>query len=498
MPLPDAPDYSKRIYELLKETDLENLTYSQFQGVAEKLFIEPENEDEMRRLILIQMARTAVRGDWDGFLTGGGGSGAPTDAEYVVMALNGTLTDERVLTAGSRITITDGGAGGNVTIAADASPVTSLVAGSNITLSPVSGLGDVTITAASGGTIGGSISTGHVAVGSGTDTIGGSASLAFVSSILNVQNQIELSSAGAAGILKNSQTNQDLRLQVSGTGNVRVENQVTNTDSQLNVKGNGSGTPSISLSNDTKAVSLQCDENQKLKVKGGTDSFVFDVSSSSSGITFPDGSTQTTAASGGGTSKYSPVMPATDIDSGNHKLYLVSKMGIWGNRGSGTGSFNGTSQPYYFPFLSPKTGNIDHISINVSSDGTGVYGFAIYSDNEGVPDSQIGGSMSYTGGTGGTGREDLTPASTIALSQGVQYWIGVVETTSGNTGLTAESNSDVCQVGPISANTSNLATINQAGSLVQGTASSALPSSVTASDLQVNFQGSIRWGIVYA
>ena len=151
MPLPDAPDYSKRIYELLKETDLENLTYSQFQGVAEKLFIEPENEDEMRRLVLVQLARMAVRGDWDGFLTGGGGSGgAPTDAEYVVMALNGTLTNERKLTAGTRITITDGGAGGDVTIAADASPVTSLVAGTNITLSPASGLGDVTITAASG------------------------------------------------------------------------------------------------------------------------------------------------------------------------------------------------------------------------------------------------------------------------------------------------------------------------------------------------------------
>jgi len=151
MPLPDAPDYSKRIYELLKETDLENLTFSQFQGVAEKLFIEPENEDEMRRLVLIQLARTAVRGDWDGFLTGGGGSGgAPTNAEYVVMALNGTLTNERKLTAGARVTITDGGAGGNVTIAADASPVTSLVAGTNISLSPGTGLGDVTITAASG------------------------------------------------------------------------------------------------------------------------------------------------------------------------------------------------------------------------------------------------------------------------------------------------------------------------------------------------------------
>ena len=50
--------------------------------------------------------------------SGGGGSGAPTDASYVVIGADSTLTDERVLTAGSNITITDGGAGGNVTIAA--------------------------------------------------------------------------------------------------------------------------------------------------------------------------------------------------------------------------------------------------------------------------------------------------------------------------------------------------------------------------------------------
>ena len=147
MPLPNAPDYSQRIYELLKETDLENLSYAQFQSVAEKIFIEPENEDEMRRLVLVQLARMAVRGDWDGFLTGGGGGGgAPTDAEYVVMSLNGTLTNERVLTAGTGISVTDGGAGSNATIANTG--VTSLVAGTNITLSPVSGVGDVTVTAA--------------------------------------------------------------------------------------------------------------------------------------------------------------------------------------------------------------------------------------------------------------------------------------------------------------------------------------------------------------
>jgi len=48
----------------------------------------------------------------------GGGGGAPTNAEYVVLSTNGTLTNERVLTAGSGISITDGGAGSTVTIEA--------------------------------------------------------------------------------------------------------------------------------------------------------------------------------------------------------------------------------------------------------------------------------------------------------------------------------------------------------------------------------------------
>lgn len=62
---------------------------------------------------------TSGRDNYDFLQTlGGGGGGAPTTASYVVIGLNGTLTQERVLTAGGGITITDGGAGGNVTIAA--------------------------------------------------------------------------------------------------------------------------------------------------------------------------------------------------------------------------------------------------------------------------------------------------------------------------------------------------------------------------------------------
>jgi hypothetical protein len=236
MPLPNAPDYSQRIYELLKETDLENLSYAQYQSVVEKLFIEPENEDEMRRAVLIQMARMAVRGDWDGFLTGGGG----------------------------------------------------------------------------GGSIGGSISDNQIAVGAATaDEIEGSSNLTFDGSVLSVLNQLDIGGVGAAGIVKNSNTNQDLELRVLGTGNVRIKNETTNTDSQLNVQGNGSGTPKVSLSNDTKAVTLQCDTNQKLTVKGATDTFVLDVSSASSGITFPDGTTQITAATGGGAGIPAPTNQTT-------------------------------------------------------------------------------------------------------------------------------------------------------------------------------------------
>lgn len=51
----------------------------------------------------------------------GGGGGAPVNATYVVLSLNGTLTNERVLTAGSNITLTDGGAGSTITIASTAS-----------------------------------------------------------------------------------------------------------------------------------------------------------------------------------------------------------------------------------------------------------------------------------------------------------------------------------------------------------------------------------------
>ncbi len=63
--------------------------------------------------VLTKLSAANYDYDWQ---PGGGGGGAPTDAEYVVLSLNGTLTDERVLVGGAGLTLTDGGAGGNVTL----------------------------------------------------------------------------------------------------------------------------------------------------------------------------------------------------------------------------------------------------------------------------------------------------------------------------------------------------------------------------------------------
>jgi hypothetical protein len=81
MPLPNA-DKDRRLYELLKTQDLENLSYSDFQSVAEKVFVEGVNEDDLRRIVLIQLARMSVAGEWNGFLSGGSGGGGVSDYGY--------------------------------------------------------------------------------------------------------------------------------------------------------------------------------------------------------------------------------------------------------------------------------------------------------------------------------------------------------------------------------------------------------------------------------
>lgn len=61
---------------------------------------------------------------------GAAGPNAPNDLSYVTLATSSSLANERVLTAGSGIAITDGGAGGAVTVAIDPATQAEMEAGS--------------------------------------------------------------------------------------------------------------------------------------------------------------------------------------------------------------------------------------------------------------------------------------------------------------------------------------------------------------------------------
>jgi len=68
MPLPDAPTKSPRVYKLLQNTTLANLTNDDLSSVGDPINLEMLNEDELRRLVLVQLARLTVKQEWNGLL----------------------------------------------------------------------------------------------------------------------------------------------------------------------------------------------------------------------------------------------------------------------------------------------------------------------------------------------------------------------------------------------------------------------------------------------
>jgi len=121
-------------------------------------------------------------------------------------------------------------------------------------------------------------------------SFGGASTLTFASSTLSVENAIDVGASGAGGRVECSQNGQDLQIKHTGTGKVEVVNATTDTDTDLQITGPGTGNANLTLSG-----------------SGG-------------GITFTDGTTQSSAASGGvsglvglveGTSIYLGEVPAS-------------------------------------------------------------------------------------------------------------------------------------------------------------------------------------------
>ena len=83
---PEDRKPSKRVFPLLQNLDLDSVTFSQLQSTGNPISIEDMNEQEMVDLIIVNLARLCVAGEWSGLLEAGGGAYAQTpvlsDANY--------------------------------------------------------------------------------------------------------------------------------------------------------------------------------------------------------------------------------------------------------------------------------------------------------------------------------------------------------------------------------------------------------------------------------
>jgi hypothetical protein len=114
MPLPDADKKSRRVYTLLQNLDLENLTADNLADVGDPIAIEEANEDELRRLCLVAFARMVTKGSFDGWLSSAEGIKA------VIPESNIAATYDRHTV--TRYAMTGSNATGNSTFAATNSP----------------------------------------------------------------------------------------------------------------------------------------------------------------------------------------------------------------------------------------------------------------------------------------------------------------------------------------------------------------------------------------
>jgi len=66
---------AKRVFPLLQNLQLSAVSFDQVQSVGDPISIEDMNEQELQDLVLVNLARLAVSGEWTGLLEAGGGAG---------------------------------------------------------------------------------------------------------------------------------------------------------------------------------------------------------------------------------------------------------------------------------------------------------------------------------------------------------------------------------------------------------------------------------------
>jgi len=91
---------SKRVFPLLQNLDLDTVTFAEVQSVGDPISIQDMNEQEMLDLILVNLARLCVAGEWTGLLEAGGGGSNEFNGELTKYNWDGDADPIRVLALG--------------------------------------------------------------------------------------------------------------------------------------------------------------------------------------------------------------------------------------------------------------------------------------------------------------------------------------------------------------------------------------------------------------
>ena len=221
---------------------------------------------------------------------------------------NGTLT-----VSGSTATVATGGAGGSGTVTsvnpkADSGTGTAITTtgsfditgGTGITTS-INSSNEITITASNNGTVTSIATTAPLTGGTitGSGTIGIPEADSTTDGYLSSTDWNTFNNKGSGTV---TGTGAATEVAVwSGTSAVGGSNGLLFDGTSLTVNTLSASDPVVNLASSSKSLTLQVETSQQLSIKGSADKFVFDASSATGGITWPDGTSQITANNAVGT-----------------------------------------------------------------------------------------------------------------------------------------------------------------------------------------------------